>query len=148
MNPTTYATLYGPYQPPGPRPHRGQAVVAVLAAVLWAVTFASLALLTFVVGMAALWGAAEGAPVGDFVLSFCGIVVGAAAVLGALAFAPGVRRLLRRAACSCSAPWPVRFPWCTRLWSGAGSAEPGASLTLCAVLKPRCPYAPRVRICR
>ncbi|OAR26645.1 hypothetical protein A8W25_31605 [Streptomyces sp. ERV7] len=93
MNPTTYAALYGPYQPPRRRPHRGQAVVTVLAGMLWAVTFASLALLTFVVGMAALWGAADGTPVGDLVLTFFGIIIGAAAVLAALAFAPGVRRL-------------------------------------------------------
>ncbi|MFK8909719.1 hypothetical protein [Streptomyces sp. YS-3] len=93
MNPTTYATLYGPYRPPRPRPRPGQAVVIGLAAAVWGMTLASLALLTLVVGMAALWGAADGAPVRDFVLTYFGTVLGAAAALGALAFAPGVRRL-------------------------------------------------------
>ncbi|GAA0617209.1 hypothetical protein [Streptomyces crystallinus] len=94
MNPTTYATLYGPYQPPRPRPRHGrQVLVVVLAAVLWAITFVSVAELAFLVGMVALWGAAEGQPVGEFVMTFVGIVGVATTLLVALAFAPGVRRL-------------------------------------------------------
>lgn len=93
MNPSSYATLYSPYQPTPVRPRRGRTVVVLLAAALWAVTFVSLAWITFMVGLVALWGAADGAPVGDFVMSYLGIIIGAAGALAALAFAPGVRRL-------------------------------------------------------
>ncbi|MBD0742662.1 hypothetical protein BG418_14395 [Streptomyces sp. CBMA152] len=65
----------------------------MLACVLWAVTFGSLAWITLLVGIVTLWGAADGAPVGDFVLTYFGIIIGAAGALAALAFAPGVRRL-------------------------------------------------------
>ncbi|MFD7403164.1 hypothetical protein ACFV7R_10925 [Streptomyces sp. NPDC059866] len=92
MNPSAYAALYGPYQQPR-RSRRGRNVVALLAAVVWAVTLASLGWLTLLVGMAAVWGAAEGAPVGGVLLRFVLIVVGAAAALTAAAFAPGIRRM-------------------------------------------------------
>ncbi|MFP3991678.1 hypothetical protein U9R90_30255 [Streptomyces sp. E11-3] len=92
MNPQTYATLYGPWQPT-PRRRRGQTAVAVLGAVLWAVTLTSLAGLTFLVGLSALLGSAAGVPVGGFLLRFALAVAGAAAALAALGFAPGVRRL-------------------------------------------------------
>ncbi|PIM66587.1 hypothetical protein CTU88_42135 [Streptomyces sp. JV178] len=53
----------------------------------------SMAWLTFLVGMAALWGAAARAPMGGFLLDCLLGVAGAAAVLGVVAFAPGVRRM-------------------------------------------------------
>lgn len=43
--------------------------------------------------MVALWGAAEGADAGAFVLQYVAIVIGAAAALTALVFAPGIRCL-------------------------------------------------------
>ncbi|MEU1402148.1 hypothetical protein ABZ471_07230 [Streptomyces sp. NPDC005728] len=95
MNPETYATLYGPARP-APRNSRGETVLGLLAAVFWILTLASLGWLTFLVGMTALWGLADGmswAQVRDLVLPYALTVVGAAAVLTALAFAPGIRRL-------------------------------------------------------
>ncbi|WP_369228887.1 hypothetical protein AB5J56_00520 [Streptomyces sp. R21] len=91
MNPGTYARLYGPPQP-APRRERTN-VTALAAAVLWTATAASLAWLTFLVALAALWGAADGAAVGGFVQQYVLAVGGATALLTALAFAPGVRRL-------------------------------------------------------
>ncbi|MFI6037562.1 hypothetical protein ACIBBD_25985 [Streptomyces sp. NPDC051315] len=93
MNPQTYATLYGAWQPTGRPGGRGRAAAAVAAGVLWALTLVSLAWLTVLVGMVAVWGLAEGVPVGGFVLRYALVVVGAMAVLIALAHAPGVRRL-------------------------------------------------------
>ncbi|OKK06083.1 hypothetical protein AMK26_08355 [Streptomyces sp. CB03234] len=84
--------------------------MAVLAAVLWAVTLASLAWLTCLVAMAAVWGAAAGAPMGGFLLRCALIVAGAAAAVIALACAPGIRRtapstrLLLTGALACPAP--------------------------------------------
>ncbi|WP_331749535.1 MULTISPECIES: hypothetical protein [unclassified Streptomyces] len=92
MNPSTCARLYGPPQP-APRP--GRTGVVVPAWVLWTLSVASLAWLTFLVALTALWGAVEGAAAGGFVLLFVLIVTGAAVALIALAFAPGVRRLHR-----------------------------------------------------
>ncbi|MGW1894414.1 hypothetical protein ACWCP6_29860 [Streptomyces sp. NPDC002004] len=92
MNPKTYATLYGPWRP-GQQPRPGRSAVAVLAGALWSLILLSLGWLTFLVGMTALWGAADGASVGGFLLTFVLSVAGAFAVLTALAFAPGVRRL-------------------------------------------------------
>lgn len=43
--------------------------------------------------MAALWGAAAGAPLGGILLRYALIVASAGASLTALAFAPGIRRL-------------------------------------------------------
>jgi hypothetical protein len=92
VNPETYATLYGPWQPT-PAPHRTRTGPAVLAGVVWAVTLLSLSWLASLVGITAVWGLAAGVPVGDFLLRCVLIVVGAAAALTALAFAPGIRRL-------------------------------------------------------
>ena len=94
MNPETHAKLYGPPQPT-PR-SRGEVTVGVLAALLWTLTLASLGWLTFLFGMVALWSLADGmswAEVRDSLLPYALTVVGAAAFLAALAFAPGIRRL-------------------------------------------------------
>ncbi|MFD9633421.1 hypothetical protein [Streptomyces violascens] len=56
-------------------------------------TAVSLAWLTYLVGLIALWGMADGAEVGGFVQRFVLTVTGGLAALAALAFAPGVRRL-------------------------------------------------------
>jgi hypothetical protein len=93
MNPGTYARLYGPAQPTPRSGRSGRAGLVVAAGVLWALTLASLAWITLLVGLAALWGAAEGAEAGAFVLQYAAIVAGAAAALTALVFAPGVRSL-------------------------------------------------------
>ncbi|WP_326770332.1 hypothetical protein OG978_41825 (plasmid) [Streptomyces sp. NBC_01591] len=74
-----------------PRPRRTG--VVVLAWMLWILNVASLAWLTFLVALTVLWGAAEGAAAGGFVLQFVLIVTGAVVAVIALAFAPGVRRL-------------------------------------------------------
>ncbi|MEU9158788.1 hypothetical protein AB0D29_00670 [Streptomyces sp. NPDC048424] len=109
MNPSTYAALYGPWQPAKPTPKERPAV-AVLAALLWTVTGLSLAWLASIFSIALLWGAAAGQPVGGLLLRFVLVPVGAAAVLAALAFAPGIRRmaassrLLLLGALACPAP--------------------------------------------
>lgn len=92
VKPQTYAALYGPWRPE-PASHRGQTVVVVVAAMLWGLTAMSLVWLAFLVGMTALWVAAAGEPIADFLLRYVLIAVGAVAALTALAFAPGVRRL-------------------------------------------------------
>ncbi|GHI07059.1 hypothetical protein AQI88_21675 [Streptomyces cellostaticus] len=95
MNPETYANLYGPPQP-APRQSRGEVTVGLLAVLLWTLTLASLGWLTFLFGMVALWGLADGmswAEIRGSLLPYVLTVVGAAAVLVALAFAPGIRRL-------------------------------------------------------
>ncbi|ANP55591.1 hypothetical protein J2Z21_006440 [Streptomyces griseochromogenes] len=95
MNPETYATLYGPARP-APRNSRGETAVGLLAAVLWLLTLASLGWLTFLVGMVTLWGLADGMSWGEarsLVLPYALTVVGGAAALLAVAFAPRVRRL-------------------------------------------------------
>ncbi|MFJ9868378.1 hypothetical protein [Streptomyces sp. NPDC101165] len=98
MNPQTYANLYGPAQPapPAPRQRRGETAVGLLAVLLWILTLASVGWLTFLVGMVALWSLADGASWAQtraIALPYVLTVVGAAAALFALAFAPGVRRL-------------------------------------------------------
>lgn len=90
MDPRTYATLHGPWKPAPPLRRAG---VRLLAGVLWGITVASMAWLAFLVGMTALWSAADGAWVGGFLLDCLLCVAGAAAALGAVAFAPGVRRM-------------------------------------------------------
>ncbi|MFD9521203.1 hypothetical protein [Streptomyces sp. NPDC059979] len=92
MSPSTYAALYGPWQPTRPVA-KERPVVTVLAALLWTATFLSLAWLASLFGIAVVWMAAAGGPVGGLVLRVALVVVGAAAGLTALAFAPGVRRL-------------------------------------------------------
>ncbi|MFD7613214.1 hypothetical protein [Streptomyces sp. NPDC059828] len=95
MDPETYARLYGPFQPVrhARDVRSGRPGVTVLAATLWALILMSLGWLTCLVIMVAVWGAAEGAPVGGLLLKWVLIVAGFFAALTALAFAPGVRRL-------------------------------------------------------
>ncbi|MFE9297714.1 hypothetical protein [Streptomyces niveus] len=89
MNPKTYATLYGPWQPA----HRRQTALAVLAGVLWSLTLMSLAWLALLVSMTTVWGVAAGMSVGGLLLRYVPIVAGSAAAVTALAFAPGIRQL-------------------------------------------------------
>ncbi|MFI2644618.1 hypothetical protein [Streptomyces sp. NPDC018610] len=103
----TYARLYGPYVPvrPAPRP-----AVVVLAAVLWGIALVSLVWLAFLVGMASLWAAADGAQVGGFLLWCLLLVAGGAGALTGLALVPAVRRMapdaraLLLGALACPAP--------------------------------------------
>lgn len=90
MSPGTYARLYGPAQP---APRSGSRALVVVTGVLWMLTLASLAWITLLVGLVAVWGAAEGADAGAFVLQYVAIVIGAAAALTALVLAPGIRCL-------------------------------------------------------
>lgn len=92
LSPKAYDALYGPHRPTH-RPSRGDTVVAVAAGGLWALTLGSLAWLTLLVGVVAVWAAAAGEPVGDFLWPFFLTVAGAAVALSALAFVPGIRRL-------------------------------------------------------
>ncbi|MEU3705023.1 hypothetical protein AB0E82_22355 [Streptomyces anulatus] len=90
MDPRTYDTLYRPARitPPSRR-----TPVMLLAAALWVLTLSSLAFLGFVVGMTALWSAAEGVPVGGLLLRCFAGLFGGAAVLVAVRLAPGVKRM-------------------------------------------------------
>ncbi|MFD0036734.1 hypothetical protein ACFVIZ_03670 [Streptomyces anulatus] len=90
MDPRTYDTLYrpAPITPPSRR-----TPVMLLAAALWVLTLSSLAFLGFVVGITALWSAAEGVPVGGFLLRCFAGLFGGAAVLVAVRQAPGVKRM-------------------------------------------------------
>ncbi|MFJ3658924.1 hypothetical protein ACIPPM_00455 [Streptomyces sp. NPDC090119] len=91
MNPDTYTRLYGAARPS----HPARNGVTGLAVAVWALNGAALAWLTFVMAIMTVWGAAEGLAVGGLVLRYVLTVVGTAAALTALAFAPGVRRLSR-----------------------------------------------------
>ncbi|MFJ9819903.1 hypothetical protein ACIRU3_32485 [Streptomyces sp. NPDC101151] len=124
MNPETYATLYGPGRP-AQRNTRGETAVGLAAAVLWILTLASLGWLTFLVGMVAVWGLADGmswAEVRAFVLPYALTVAGAAAALTALAFAPGVRRLtpLTRLLLTGALAFPVPAGLAVWTWVQAG----------------------------
>lgn len=66
-----------------------------LVAVCWGLTGMTLGPILYGVGALAVMGAAEGLPVGGYLVRTLGPVVVWAAVLTALAFAPGVRRLAR-----------------------------------------------------
>lgn len=61
MDPRTYDALYRPARI---TPSHRRTPVVLLAAGLWVLTMTSLACLGFVVGITALWSAAEGMPVG------------------------------------------------------------------------------------
>ncbi|MCX4539337.1 hypothetical protein [Streptomyces sp. NBC_01565] len=109
MNPHTYATLYGPWRPTPPSP-KDRPVVAVLAGLLWAATVMSLVWLGGLFSIALVWGAAAGAPAVGLLVRVALIALGAAALLTALAFAPGIRRMsaasrmLLLGALACPAP--------------------------------------------
>lgn len=92
LSPKAYDALYGPYRPTY-SPSRAETVVTVAAGGLWALTLGSLAWLTFLMSIWAVWAAAAGEPVGDFLRPFVLTIAGAAVALIALAFAPGIRRL-------------------------------------------------------
>jgi hypothetical protein len=117
VNPTTCAS--GP-RPPAPR--RTRTGVAVLAAVLWGLAWASCAWLAYLVGVVAVSAGADGAwaSAGSFLLWCALIAAGAVGALTALALAPGVRRLapesrlLLLGALAC--PAPAVLAVCT--WAG------------------------------
>lgn len=90
MDPRTYDALYGPARIPPPR---RRTPVVLLAAGLWVLTMSSLAFLGFMVGMTALWSAAEGMPVGGFLLHCFAGPFGGAAVLVAVRLTPAVKRM-------------------------------------------------------
>ncbi|MEV0091993.1 hypothetical protein [Streptomyces sp. NPDC050738] len=93
MNPTTPpAPNHAPWQPPQP-PRSGRTALTVLAAVLWMMTMTAVAWFALVVALNLLTASETGDPAGAMALQFVTIVVGGAAVLLAVAFAPGVRRL-------------------------------------------------------
>ncbi|MFB8443604.1 hypothetical protein ACFC7A_31620 [Streptomyces niveus] len=107
MDPRTYNALYGPARLT-PEPRRTAAVL--LTAGLWLLTVVSLAWLGFLVAVTALWSAAEGMPVGSFLLCCAAGLGGGVAVLVAVRLVPVVRRMsadLRRlllAALACPVP--------------------------------------------
>lgn len=121
LSPRAYDALYGPYRPTH-NPARAGTVIAVAAGGLWALTLGSLAWLTFLVGIGAVWAAAAGEPVGEFLWPFVLAVTGAAVALIALAFAPGIRRLtpatrlLLLGALAC----PVPTVFALQTWMRAG----------------------------
>ncbi|WP_405190818.1 hypothetical protein OG473_24130 [Streptomyces anulatus] len=90
MDPRTYDALYRPARI---TPSHRRTPVVLLAAGLWVLTMTSLACLGFVVGITALWSAAEGMPVGGFLLRCFAGLFGGAAVLVAVRLAPGVQRM-------------------------------------------------------
>ncbi|MFJ9807906.1 hypothetical protein ACIRTB_06730 [Streptomyces sp. NPDC101158] len=98
MNPDSYTALYGPGRP-APAPRRGQAGVAVLAGLVWAVVLVLLSYPAMLVFLAVFFGAATGVPVGDVVLWSTLVGLGAFGAPVALTFLPPVRRL----------PVPTRF---------------------------------------
>ncbi|MBC9718216.1 hypothetical protein H9Y04_37395 [Streptomyces sp. TRM66268-LWL] len=90
--------LYQP-SPLGQSAPGGHFGLILLGSALWAVSLLPIGYVATVIGMALLWGVAADASVGEPVAALAGIVAAWAAVLTALAFAPGVRRL----------PGPGRF---------------------------------------
>ncbi|WP_079134084.1 hypothetical protein [Streptomyces sp. EN23] len=107
MDSRTCGTLYGPARiaPPPRRPG-----VVLLSAVLWLLTSLSVSWLCALVGIAALWGAASGEPVGGFLLCCFAVLCGGAGVIVAVCRAPAVRRMsgdvrsLLLGALACPAP--------------------------------------------
>ncbi|THA34614.1 hypothetical protein E6R18_07300 [Streptomyces sp. A1277] len=65
----------------------------MVTVLLGAATALSVAWLTFLVGMIAVWSAASGEAVGGFLAVYAACVAGGAALLAALAFVPAVRRM-------------------------------------------------------
>ncbi|MFG2293305.1 hypothetical protein [Streptomyces sp. NPDC048603] len=94
MNPPAQ---YGPWQPAPLRAvqptRREHPAIAVLAGLLWTITLGSLAWLTIVVGIVAIWSAAAGGPVGEFLTPIVLIAVAAVGTFTGLAFIPAIRRL-------------------------------------------------------
>ncbi|MGW0771439.1 hypothetical protein [Streptomyces sp. NPDC002676] len=121
MNPQTYARLYGPWKPTTPSA-TARPGVTLLTALLGAATVLSMAWLTFLLSVLALWGAAEGTAVGGLLAEYAAGVAGGAALLAALALVPAVRRmtpagrrlLLTAVAC------PVPLVLAVVTWLGVG----------------------------
>ncbi|MEU1375754.1 hypothetical protein ABZ442_19110 [Streptomyces triculaminicus] len=65
------------------RPSRRKGFTETLAVVLWAITAHALGLCLVVVAMIAVWGAAAGTPVGEFLLPVAGVLAAAGLVLAA-----------------------------------------------------------------
>ncbi|MFE9999837.1 hypothetical protein [Streptomyces avermitilis] len=120
MDPRTYAKLYSPCKPsPSASPRTG---VTLLAALLWGITAMSLAWLTFLVGLTALWSAAEGTSASGLLAGYAGCVIGGAALLTALAFVPGVRRMTTagRSLSLSSVACPVPLVLAVATWFSVG----------------------------
>ncbi|MFD3959473.1 MULTISPECIES: hypothetical protein [Streptomyces] len=90
MDPRTYNALYRPARPASP-PRRTP--MMVLAVALWLLAATALAGLGFLVGMTALWGAAEGMVMSGLLLRFAAGLGAGAAVLIAVGRAPAVKRM-------------------------------------------------------
>ncbi|MFI6941685.1 hypothetical protein ACIBI4_20620 [Streptomyces sp. NPDC050418] len=85
--------LYYP-SPLRPRPsYRGNPGLILLGAVFWAASLLPVACAVVLLGLAMVWGAAAGEPVGDLLMTLAGVGAVWAAVLAAVAFAPGIRGL-------------------------------------------------------
>ncbi|OLO35624.1 hypothetical protein PZ61_0221880 [Streptomyces sp. MNU77] len=89
MDPRTYDALYGPARITPSR----RSPVRLLTAALWVLTWSSLVFLGYMLGITALWSAAEGVQVGGLLLRCSADLFGGAAVLVAVRLAPGVKRM-------------------------------------------------------
>ncbi|WP_228989202.1 hypothetical protein [Streptomyces sp. DH8] len=90
MDSRTYHALYGPARIAPPPRRTG---VVLLSAGLWLLTSLSASWLAFMVGMSTLWAAAEGAPIGGFLLGCSAALCGGTGALVAVCRAPAVRRM-------------------------------------------------------
>ncbi|WP_327353689.1 hypothetical protein [Streptomyces sp. NBC_01304] len=81
------------WQAPRPAAGRREGALLGVGIALWGVTYVSLGLLTCAWGVVLIFWAAAGEPVGPYVLHTVGAALGAAVLLAALAFAPGIRKL-------------------------------------------------------
>ncbi|MDX6764028.1 MULTISPECIES: hypothetical protein [Streptomyces] len=116
MNPSTYAALYGPWQPARPVRKERPAVVA-LAVLLWAGTALSVSWVGGLACVALLWTAAAGHPSGGLFLLLLLFPAGAAALV-ALARTSRFRemaaatRMLLLGALACPVPAVLALgPW-------------------------------------
>ncbi|MGW8485846.1 hypothetical protein [Streptomyces sp. NPDC055886] len=119
MNSRTYDALYGPTRiAPAPR----RPGVVFLSAVLWLLTSLSVSWLCTLVGIAALWGAAAGEPVGGLLLGCSVVLCGGVGVFVAVCRTPAVRRMsgdvrsLLLGALAC----PVPLVLATAAWFSVG----------------------------
>ncbi len=120
VNPSTYAALYGPWQPAKPVRKERPAVV-VLAGLLWAVTVLSVSCVGGLACIALLWTAAAGDAAGGMLLLLLLMPAGAAGIT-ALARTSRLRemaastRMLLLGAVACPVPTALAL-W---LWFLAG----------------------------
>ncbi|MEV5582496.1 hypothetical protein AB0L39_28535 [Streptomyces parvus] len=102
-------------------PHRRPGVMG-LSAVLWLLTSLSVSWLCSLAGMAALWGAAAGEPVGGFLLCCFAVLVVGGGMFVAVCRVPAVRRMsgdarsLLLGALAC----PVPLVLATATWFSVG----------------------------